>query len=219
MPLLARAISMSGGYPFSLGDYDTAEHIQLEARDLARSANFAPSIVSPSIDLLLIAARRGDPGGVETLFNETVEASKKNPGWHGWLWELRVSQVRAELAFARGDWEGAVAAATVGIDQCRRCSRLKYEALGLITRAQALWRSNRATEAIADARQAVEVARVTRDPALLLRASDTLLAFDGNDALAAEAKSTVAKIVSGLPDGVTKQRFVDSEIVRRVGKF
>jgi predicted Ser/Thr protein kinase len=121
MPLLARAISMSAGYPLSLGDYETAERIQLEARDLARSANFAPSIVSPSIDLLLIAARRGDPGSVESLFEETVEASRKNPGWHGWLWELRVSQVRAELAYARGDWEGAIAAATVGIEQCRRC--------------------------------------------------------------------------------------------------
>ena len=176
MPLLARAISMSAGYPFSLGDYETAERIQLEARELARSANFAPSIVSPSIDLLLIAARRGDPGSVESLFDETVEASRKNPGWHGWLWELRVSQVRAELAFARGDWEGAIAAATVGIEQCRRCSRPKYEALGLVTRAQALWRLNRSAEAIADARQAVDLARATEDPALLLRASDTLLA-------------------------------------------
>ena len=62
VPLLARAISMSAGYHFSLGDYDTAERIQLEARELARSVNFAPSIVSPSIDLLLIAARRHDPG-------------------------------------------------------------------------------------------------------------------------------------------------------------
>ena len=216
VPLLARAISMSAGFPLSLGDYQTAEEIQLEARELARSANFAPSIVSPSIDLLLIAARRGEPGSVESLFEETVEASKKNPGWHGWLWELRVSQVRAELAYARGDWDGAIAAATVGIEQCRRCSRLKYESLALVTRAQALWHVERSAEAIADARQAVHLARVTEDPALLLRASDTLLALDGDDALALEAKATIGKIVDGLPEGVTKRRFIDSEIVRRV---
>ena len=219
VPLLARAISMSAGYPFSLEDYETAEAIQLEARDLARSANFAPSIVSPSIDLLLIAARRGNPGSVESLFQETVEASRKNPGWHGWLWELRVSQVRAELAYARGDWEGAIAAATVGIEQCRRCSRPKYETLGLVTRAQALWRRNRSAAAIADAQQAVDLARATEDPALLLRASDSLLALDGNDALAGEAKRTIGRILEGLPEGVTKQRFGDSEIVRRVNRF
>jgi tetratricopeptide (TPR) repeat protein len=219
MPLLARAISMSAGYPFSLEDYETAKGIQLEARDLALSANFAPSIVSPSIDLLLIAARCGDPGSVEALFEETVAASKKNPGWHGWLWELRVSQVRAELAFARGDWDGAIAAATTGIEQCRRCSRPKYETLGLVTRAQALWRRARSVEAIADARQAVDLARATEDPALLLRASDTLLALDGDDALAGEAKGTIARILEGLPEGTTKQRFGESEIARRVSRY
>ena len=219
MPLLARAISMSAGYPFSLGDYDTAERIQLEARELARSANFAPSIVSPSIDLLLIAARRGDPGSVESLFDETVEASRKNPGWHGWLWELRVSLVRAELALARGDWEGTIEAATTGIDQCRRCSRPKYEALTLVTRARALLRRNRSADAVADARQAVSLARATEDPALLLRASDTLLELEGDDALAAEAKGTIARILEGLPEGVTRQRFADSEVVRRIGKY
>jgi len=219
MPLLARAISMSGGYPFSLGDYETAERIQLEARDLARSANFTPSIVSPSIDLLLIAARRGDPGSVETLFDETEAASKKNPGWHGWLWELRVSQTRAELALARGEWQSAIDAATVAIEQCRRCSRTKYEALALVTRAHARLRRDQTVEAIADARYAVNVARRTGDPALLLRASDTMLALDGSDALAAEAKGAIATILAGLPDGVTKQRFNDSEIVSRIRKL
>ena len=219
MPLLARAISMSGGYPFSLEDYDTAERIQTEARDLARSVNFAPSIVSPSIDLLLIAARRGDPGSVESLFTETVEASKKNPGWHGWLWELRVSLVRAELAYARSEWDAAVAAATDCVEQCRRCSRPKYELLALVTRARAQQRRNRSAEAIADARRAVDLARATEDPALLVRASDTLLALDGNDALAAEAKGAIAGILAGLPEGVTKQRFGDSEMVRRISKL
>ena len=145
VPLLARAISMSAGYRFSLEDYDTAEHVQLEARELARGVNFSPTVVSPNIDLLLIAARRHDPGSVERLFAETVEASKKNPGWHGWLWELRLAQVRAELAFAREEWEAAVAAADEGIDQCRRRTRPKYEALGQVTRAQALCAAGPAT--------------------------------------------------------------------------
>ena len=36
-----------------------------EARELARGVNFSPTVVSPKIDLLLIAARRHDPGSVE----------------------------------------------------------------------------------------------------------------------------------------------------------
>jgi hypothetical protein len=36
--------------------------------------------------------------------------------------------------------------------------------------------------------------------------------------LAAEAKGTIARILEGLPDGLTKQRLGDSEIVRRVSR-
>ena len=78
---------------------------------------------------------------------------------------------------------------------------------------------NRSADAIADARQAVDLARGTEDPALLLRASDTLLELEGDDALAAEAKATIARILEGLPEGVTRQRFNDSEVVRRIGKY
>ena len=219
VPLLARATSMSAGYHFSLGDFDTAERIQLEALELARSVNFSPSIVSPSIDLLFIAARRHDPGRVESLFAETVEMSKKNPGWHGWLWELRVSQVRAELALARGEWEAAVSAATDGIDQCRRRTRPKYEALGLITRGQALHRLSRTAEAIDDSRHAVQVARTTEDPALLLRALDTFLQLEGDEAAAAEAKATVEKILRGLADEPARRRFSATDMASRVAKY
>jgi tetratricopeptide (TPR) repeat protein len=219
VPLLARGTSMSAGYRFGLEDYDTAERIQLEARELARSVAFAPSIVSPNIDLLLIAARRQDPGSVEALFLDTVEASRKNPGWHGWLWELRLSQVRAELAFARGEWEAAVAAADEGIDQSRRRTRPKYEALGQVTRAQALARLRRPADAIAAARDAVRIAGAIEDPALLLRALDTLLQLEGDDATALAAKTTSAKIRAALPDETIRRRFDQSGIASRIAKL
>ena len=65
----------------------------------------------------------------------------------------------------------------------------------------------------------VDVARATEDPALLLRAIDSLLALDGDDALAGEAKGTIGRILEGLPEGPTRQRFGESEIVRRVSRF
>jgi hypothetical protein len=219
VPLLARAISMSAGAHFSLGDLDTAERIQLEARELARSANFSPTIVSSNIDLLLIAARRGDPGSVGSLFDETVEASRKNPGWHGWLWELRVSQMRAELALAREEWEAALTAALEGIAQCRRRTRPKYEVLGLITCAQARVQLGQTAEAIADVNLAVVVARTVEDPALLLRALDVSIALDGSDAAAAEAKTARRQILDHLPDETSRLRFAQSDLSTRIAKL
>jgi tetratricopeptide (TPR) repeat protein/predicted Ser/Thr protein kinase len=219
LPMLARVTSMSAGFRFSLGDLDGAEAIAHEARELAQRANFAPSIVSPGIDLLLIAARRGEPGRVEKLFEETLAASKRTPGWHGWLWDLRMCQVRAELAAARGEWETARLEATEGIGQSRKTSRRKYEALGLLTRAQALQRLGRTHEAILDAKLAVTVARSTEDPALLLQALDLVIQIDGDDGLASEAGDTYRRILDALPEGEVRQRFGTWDVARRVEKL
>jgi tetratricopeptide (TPR) repeat protein len=219
LPLLARAISMSAGFRFSLGDLDGGEALAHEARELAQRVNFPPTIVSPGIDLLLTAARRGEPGKVEKLFEETMAATKRTPGWHGWLWDVRMCQVRAELAFAREEWATARQEATEGIGQSRKTSRRKYEALGLLTRAQALQRLGRTQEAILDAKLAVSVARSTEDPALLLQALDLVIQIDGDDGLAAEAGHTYRRILDALPEGELRQRFGGWEVARRVEKL
>ena len=219
LPMLARVTSMSAGFRLGLGDLDGAEAIQREARELAQKVNFPPSVVSPGIDLLLIAARRGEPGSVEKLFEETVAATKRTPGWHGWLWDLRICQVRAELAFAREEWDSARIEATEGIGQSRMCGRRKYEALGLMTRACALRRLGRMQEAIVDAHQAVAVARSTEDPALLLQALDLLLQIEGNDGLAKEAGDIHRHIVAALPDGDLRRCFNAWEVAGRIQKL
>ena len=132
---------------------------------------------------------------------------------------LRLTQVRAELAFAREEWEAAVAAADEGIDQCRRRTRPKYEALGQVTRAQALSRLHRQADAIAAAREAVRLARAIEDPALVLRALDTLLQLEGDDATALEAKTTSAQIRAALSDETMRSRFDQSGIASRIAKL
>ena len=132
-------------------------------------------MVSPNIDLLLIAARRHDPGSVERLFAETVEASRQNPGWHGWLWDLRLTQVRAELAFAREEWEAAVAAAADGIDQCRRRTRPNTRPSPMSPWPRRCHGcTGKPTPSPQPGRRS-GIARAIEDPAVLLRALDTLL--------------------------------------------
>jgi hypothetical protein len=142
---------MQAGLHLSVFDLVGAEALQREARELAQSLDFAPTIVSAGIDLLLTFARRHDPGSGETLLRETTVAAATTPGWHEWLWRLRLCQVRAELALARGTFDTAVVEASEGIEQSRARRRPKYEALGLITRAHALNALGRTREAIDDA--------------------------------------------------------------------
>jgi hypothetical protein len=163
----------------------------------------------------LTFARRHEPGRAERLLEETAAAAATTVGWHEWLWQLRLAQAQAELALARGAFDAAIAAATEAIDQSRARGRPKYEALGLITRAQGMHALARTPAAIADARCAVAVAGTTGDPALLLLTLDALLALDGTDELADQARAVSHRIDDALPDEL-RRRFTESEIVGRI---
>jgi len=219
LPLLARATSMAAGFHLNVFDFTGTEALALEARELARSADYAPTFVSAGIDLLLTFARRHELSTAEALLAETEAAVATTPGWHEWLWRLRLCQVRAELALERGAYGAALAEATEGINRSQTKGRPKYEALGLIARAHALHGAGRTHDAVADARDAVSVARGTADPALLLLALDALLELDGDDASSAEARALDAQISFALPDQTMRQRFSQSEVVQRVRRL
>src|SRR5205807_857538 len=148
-----------------------------EVRALPRSATFPPSRVSAGLDLLLNLARRQEVGRAEKLIAEVAEEMERVGGWHGWLWGLRMSEARAEIALARGAWEDALRWAEDAIARSRAAPRVKYEVAGLGTRGKALAALGRKHEALADLRHAVEVSRPVGDPALFLRAATALLAI------------------------------------------
>jgi DNA-binding winged helix-turn-helix (wHTH) protein/tetratricopeptide (TPR) repeat protein len=216
IPMLARATAMEAGLHLILFDFERAEALQAEACELARRVGFAPPIVSAGIDSLLTFARCHEPGRAERLLEETTAAAASTSGWHEWLWQLRLTQARAELALARGAFDEAIAVATEAIDHSRARGRPKYEALGLITRAHGMHALARTPAAIADARWAVGVAGTTDDPALLLLTLDALLAFDGTDEVAARALAVANRIDDALPDEMMRRCFTESEIVQRI---
>lgn len=219
LPPLARATSMSAGFHQSVFDFEAVETLQSEARELAESVDFAPTVVSANIDLLLMFARRHEPERAEQLLKDTTTRMANTRGWHLWLWELRMTQTRAELALARGNLEVAVAEARNSSNLSRARRRPKYEALGLITAARALQGLSRTYEAIEEARRALAVARQTADPALVLQAIDILIALDGDDQLAAEGLALTDRILSALPDETMRRRFTAAEVVQRIRRL
>jgi hypothetical protein len=200
-------VACSAGFRLDLFDFEGAEVRSQEARELARSLGFTPPAVSAGIDLLLNYARRGDVGQTDRLLDEVSAGVAQAAGFHGWLWALRLAEARAEIALAQGKAEEAIRWANEAIAQCRARGRVKYEVLGLITHGQSLCAVGRESEAGADFRRAVDLARVVGDPALLLRAIGCLLNLDGDDALAAEGVAVVGRILDALPDADERRRF------------
>jgi tetratricopeptide (TPR) repeat protein len=214
--MLARAIAMPAGYHLDLFDFAVNEALAEEARELARSLNFPPPAISAGIDLILNYARRHEVGRAEKLIAEVAETADKATGWHGWLWGLRLAQARAEIALERRDWDSALYRSTQAIDQCRLRGRIKYEAMGLTTRARAQAAVGRTSDALADAEDAVGLARRMGDPAFFLRSADVLLAFRGTEALAAEAQSAAQRILLALTDDTLRRSFETADPVRAV---
>jgi len=194
------------------------EAVAEEARELARSFDFPPTLVSGGIDLLLNFARRHEIDRAERLLAEVTVVVEKAAGWHGWIWRLRLAEAQAELALARGHFQDAVRRATEAIEQ-NHAKKIKYEAAGLGTRAKALHALGRTREAIADLQRAVQLVRPAGDPAMFLRAAAELLAVDGNDALAVETSTVADRISRALPNADMRQRFESSAPVRLVRKL
>jgi len=217
-PLLARAIAVSAGYHLDVFDFRGNEAINEEARELARSVDFLPTIVSGGLDLLLNFTRRHEVDRAERLLADVTTVVEKASGWHGWIWRLRLAEARAELALAHGHLADAVDRATEAIE-LNHAKKVKYEAAALDTRAKALHALGRTSEAIADFRRAVQLVRPTGNPAMLLRAAAGLLALDGDDPLLADASTVVARISRALPEGQMQRAFEASGAVCLIRKF
>jgi DNA-binding SARP family transcriptional activator len=217
-PLLARAIAVSAGYHLDVFDFRGNEAIAEEARELARSADFVPTLVSGSLDLLLNFTRRDDLDRADRLLAEVAIVVEKAAGWHGWIWRLRLAAARAELALARGNLQEALQQATEAVD-LNHGRKLKYEVASLGARARALHALGRTSEAIAELRRGVELARPTGDPAMLLRAAAGLLALEDEDALVVEASTVADRIARALPSEKMREAFEDSRPVGLIRKL
>jgi len=213
--LLARAIAMSAGYHLDLLDYAANERLAEEARELARSLNFPPPKISAGLDLILNFARRQEVGRAEKLIDEVADVAQAATAWHGWLWGLRLAEARAEVALARGDWDGALNWAAQAIEQSRLKGRVKYEALGRMTRGRALVAIGRRSDALVDLGRALALARTTGDPALLVRAAGVMFDVNESEALAREIRASVDRIITAVSDDDARQSVQAADPVRK----
>ena len=212
---LPRCIAMSAGFHLDLFDYEGAEAIQEEARDLGRTW-FNPSVVSAGIDLLFNFTRRGDVGRAEGLVDDVGEEVMKGGGWHGWLWRLRFTALQAEMAGSRGNHAEAIELAHDAIEQSRSKQRAKYEAYGRVTLGRALAAVGRKKEALEELCAATAATAGLGHPALHVTVAAALLALEPDEAVAVGARQAVDRVLAGLSEPALRDRFLAADAVRTI---
>src|SRR6185503_18044603 len=180
------------GFHMDLYDYSGNEALAEEARELASSADFQPTVISACLDLVINFTHRQELGHAEKLMEETAVAMIKVGGWHRWIWEMRMAQ-------AREDWTGALELAESSLALRLHRGRIKYEVAARLAKAKALTALGRKHDSITELRKALELSRPVGDPAMLLRVITALLPIDGNEDLLEEARALARKIIAELP--------------------
>ena len=217
---LARSITMLGGVHLELYDYETAQSITEEARDLAASFNFPPPIISANIDLLFNFARSGKVEKTEALVSKVAEAVGKTSNWHGWLWKMRFAQAQAEISLARGDGEKAIQFAEKSLHQSQESGRIKYQAAALETRGKALvLMGEKKNEGIENLREAIQLVRQVQNPLMFLRAGYALLCVERDEKLIEEVRGVIKQIKESLLNTPLSLPFEDAEPIRMLSQL
>jgi hypothetical protein len=198
---------MSAGTYVALFDYERASFLDEEARSLGRVAPFMPSVISSGIDLALIATRLGQLERARTLLEEVTVAAEAAGAWHGWVWRMRLDELRAELAHRSGDHAAAIEAATSGLDRATRGGRPRYRVWSRCIRGNAL--AALGHDPNVDLDTALEEARALGEPGLLLHAMRASLEVRPNDTLRGEARALVSQIATAHPDETTRARLLE----------
>jgi len=208
LALVARVVSMCGGTYLALGDHETAEALSEEARELGRAASFTPPVISSGIDLLVSYTRRGELARARSMLAEVATPAEAAGSWHGWVWRMRLEELRAELALAEGDAERAIKHATAAAESATKSGRTKYRVWSHSVRGAALASLGRHDEARADLASAVDEARAMGEPAVLLHALRASLGAQFDEALATEGRALLASRAGAHPEAVTRERLL-----------
>jgi tetratricopeptide (TPR) repeat protein len=206
-PLVGRILSMWAGTYLSLFDYEQAEVLAEEARVQGRTGSFMPPVISSGIDLAIIALRRGDVTKARAGLEEIARPAEAAGAWHGWVWRMRLDELRAEIALRAGEHGAAIEAATRGLERATKSGRPRYRVFSRCLRGTAL--AALARDASEDLDAALVDARSVGERTLLLQAMRASLAVRPDEALLTEARELVQVIAASHPDETTRARFLE----------
>jgi DNA-binding SARP family transcriptional activator len=214
--LLARAACMQTGCLIDLGAIERAQQQAELALEKCSLVQFAPSVVSSQLDLLMLAIAQGQIHQAEAMLPLAASALTDTKGFHTWIWAMRVELARAQIALFRDDHVQASVHAKAVMGQAEHTGRVKYVVAGQRVLAASHLRQKRPDDAARLLRSAAAAAESVGYPALLVQVAGELLAFTEDQQLAISAARCVDSIIGELDDQPLRRDFEQSDAVQRI---
>jgi tetratricopeptide (TPR) repeat protein len=215
MFILGRLTNTLGWLHQELGDFQRAAEYDRDSADLGQRIGHSNVEISALINLGFDYLHLGKPAKALTLLETTLSRAEQGFGVHRWRWTMHLCAYIADTLLALGDPNRALTQVERGFVEARATSSMKYIARFHALRGEIALIGRQWSQAEADCREALRIARQISYPTLTWQAAHLLARSQaGQSNLEAAcvaiqlAVETIDAVTTRIPDPALRETFL-----------
>jgi tetratricopeptide (TPR) repeat protein len=213
--VLGRLTNTLGWLHQELGDFQSAAAYDRDSADLGQRTGLSNVEISALINLGFDYLHLGEPEKALTLLENTLSRAEQGFGTHRWRWSMRLCACIADTLLALGAPDKALPHVERGLIEARATSSMKYIARFHALRGEIALAARQWSQAEADCREALRIARQISYPTLTWQAAHLLARSQaGQNKLEAAfatiqlAVETIDAVAARIPDLALRETFL-----------
>jgi class 3 adenylate cyclase/tetratricopeptide (TPR) repeat protein len=215
MVILGRLTNALGWLHQELGDFQRAIEYDRDSADLGQRTGISNVEISALINLGFDYLHLGEPEKALTLLETTLSRAEKGFGAHRWRWAMRLCACIADTLLVLGAPDRALTQVEQGFIDARATGSMKYIARFHALRGEIALAARQWSQAEADCREALRIARQISYPTLTWQAAHLLARSQtGQNNLEAAfatiqlAVETIDAVTTRIPDPALRETFL-----------
>jgi ATP-dependent transcriptional regulator len=213
--ILGRLTNTLGWLHQELGDFQGAVEYDCDSAELGQRVGISNVEISALINLGFDYLHLGEPEKALALLENTFSRAEKGFGVHRWRWIMHLCAYIADALLALGDPDRALTQVERGFIEARATGSMKYVARFHALRGEIALAARQWSQAEADCREALRLARQISYPTLTWQAAHLLARSQaGQNNLEAAfatiqlAGETIDAIATRIPDPALRETFL-----------
>jgi tetratricopeptide (TPR) repeat protein len=213
--IVGRLTNTLGWLHQEVGDFTRAAEYDRDSADLGQRIGNSHVEISALINLGFDYLHLGEPGKALALLENTLSRAEKGFGAHRWRWAMHLYAGIADTLLALGDPDRALTQVERGLSEARATGSMKYIAKFHALRGEIALAAQQWSQAEADCREALRIARQISYPTLTWQAAHLLARSQaGQNNLEAAgatiqlAVETIDAVVTRIPDPALRETFL-----------